>query len=138
MTDIETEVNRKLSELGIEMEATTDYGYFGGDWPADAHHYRVRFTRNGNGVFTTEFHQGSAHTEEPTAAEVLHCLFADAQSVLDFDFEEWIEEYGYADEPLREYGKYREMYKACEETNRDLHRLFGDEYWPLNDLVSEL
>lgn len=138
MSDIETEVNRKLSELGIEMEATTDYGYFGDDWSPGSHHYRVRFTRNGNGVFTTEFHQGSAHTEEPTAADVLSCLFGDAQSVVDFTFDEWLEEFGYADEPLREYDKYRSMYYACKETHDNLWRLFGESYESVEELVSEL
>lgn len=141
VSDIETEVNRKLSELGIEMEVTTDYGYFGDDWPRGSHHYRVRFTRDGKGVFTTEFHQGSAHTKEPTAADVLSCLFGDAQSVLDFDFEEWIEEFGYADEPLRDLAKYRKMYDACEQTWRDLLRLSGYDYARydhLRDLVSDL
>lgn len=138
MSDINEAVNRKLTELGIEMEATADYGYSGDWWPAGSHHYRVRFTRDGKGVFTTEFHQGSAHTEEPTAADVLSCLFADAESVITFDFDEWCEEFGYADEPLREYDKYREMYDACKETHDNLWRLFGVSYESVEELVSEL
>lgn len=79
------------------------------DWPADAFHWKVTL-RCGGRRLTAEFHQGSAHTSEPTAADVLSCLVSDAASVESEDgFEGWAESLGY-DTDSR---KAEHTYKAC-------------------------
>ena len=49
-------------------------------WPADARHFRVtlRSTFDGDRAAQFYFSQGSAHTEDPTAADLLDCLASDA------------------------------------------------------------
>ncbi|MHC4429759.1 MAG: hypothetical protein ACYS0D_14330 [Planctomycetota bacterium] len=80
-----------------------------GDWEADAFHWKVTLRCNGRRL-TTEFHQGSAHTSEPTAADVLSCLVSDAASVeYEDSFEAWAESLGY-DTDSR---KAERTYKAC-------------------------
>lgn len=69
---------------------------------------------------TTYFSQGSAHTKEPTAADVLDCLASDASGVENAGtFEEWASEYGY-DEDSR---KAERTYKICQKQAAQL-RLF--------------
>lgn len=79
------------------------------DWPADAFHWKVTL-RHKERRLTTEFHQGSAHTSPPTAADVLSCLVSDAVSVeQEPDFEGWAESLGY-DSDSR---KAERVYRAC-------------------------
>jgi hypothetical protein len=73
----------------------------------------------------TPFMQGTAHADEPTAAEVLACLISDAQSVESArSFEDWCGDLGY-DSDSR---KAEATYKACEATGGKLRRFLGEDY----------
>lgn len=78
------------------------------EWPAGAFHWKVTLRHNGRRL-TAEFHQGPAHTSEPSAADVLSCLVSDAVSVESEDFEGWADSLGY-DTDSR---KAERTYKAC-------------------------
>src|SRR5947207_663766 len=66
------------------------------EWSQTATHWRCQF-KVGRRSLTTYFSQGSAHTREPTAEDVLDCLASDATGVQNSrdDFDEWCSEYGY-------------------------------------------
>lgn len=141
--DTRKEVALSLKGLGIWVGFSENHRPYP-DWP-DAHHYDVTFSKNVGTLdersFEFEFHAGRAvrfENEFEFAADVLHCLFSDAESVVDYDFAEWCEEFGYADEPLRDYQQFRDMYDACRETHDKLCELFGEAYGTVNELVSEL
>lgn len=92
------------------------------DWPRDAHHYRVVLRLEGRQL-TTTFHQGSAHTQEPTAADVLYCLCSDARAG-ELDFEDFCSEFGY-DTDSR---KAEKIWKACTDTAPKVRQLLGPWY----------
>lgn len=71
------------------------------------------------------FFQGSAHTEKPTAADVLTCLLSDANSVESArSFDEWAGDLGY-DTDSR---KAERTYRACQSIAKRLRVFLGDEY----------
>ena len=74
---------------------------------------------------TTPFYQGSAHTEEPTAADVLYCLIQDT-SGYDYNdsFEDWCSEYGYDTDSRRAEG----IYEKCRKISVKLHRLLDEDF----------
>jgi hypothetical protein len=74
-------------------------------WAEDASHWRITFRINA-ASFETYFSQGSAHTEAPTAADVLDCLASDASTVTDLDFEEWAGELGYNPDSIKDLHTY--------------------------------
>jgi hypothetical protein len=82
--------------------------------------------RYGNKEMFVYFSQGSAHTQEPTTAEVLDCLASDASSFENTDgFESWANEFGY-DTDSR---KAERIYKVVEEQADKLARLISpDDY----------
>lgn len=63
------------------------------DWSRTATHWKCTL-RRGKRQLTTYFSQGTAHTEEPTAADVLDCLASDSAGNFT-SFEEWCGNYGY-------------------------------------------
>lgn len=92
------------------------------DWPAGAFHWKVTLRHKGRKL-TTEFHQGSAHTCEPTAADVLSCLVSDAVSVeSEGSFEDWADSLGY-DTDSR---KAERTYKACVRIRDRVRRFLPD------------
>lgn len=68
----------------------------GEDWrDAGARHFVVTL-RRGRKSMRVRFHQGSAYTEDPTAADVLDCLASDAAGYENArGFVAWAQEYGY-------------------------------------------
>lgn len=91
-------------------------------WEPGASHWKVTLRCKGRRL-TTEFHQGSAHTESPTAADVLSCLVSDAASVeYEGSFEGWAESLGY-DPDSR---KAERVYEACQRIREDVQALFPD------------
>jgi hypothetical protein len=95
------------------------------EWSKSARHWKCLF-RCGNKEMFVYFSQGSAHTQEPTVAEVLDCLASDASSFENSDgFEGWANEFGY-DTDSR---KAERTYKAIEEQTDKLARLISpDDY----------
>lgn len=102
-TETRTEMDRFIEERQITMDAVRvdrNPNVKESDWDAGASHWRCTFRINASS-FETYFSMGSAHTQPPTAADVLDCLASDASGIgLDdvsaqLDFEEWANEYGY-------------------------------------------
>lgn len=78
-----------IARLGITatVKPSTNAGP-AGMWPADARHFSVTLkSAELGGRLTVPFHQGSAHTVDPTAAEVLECLLSDASMVENDDMD---------------------------------------------------
>lgn len=75
-------------------------------WMPGTHPYKVTL-RLGRRALTVPFFQGPAHTKEPTAADVLHCLCSDAS--VPADFADFCAEFGY-DADSR---KAEQTHKAC-------------------------
>lgn len=123
MTDTnETETMTAFCEReGIRIACEPAAPPPGDDW-VGAFHWKVTLRRKGRKL-TTEFHQGSAHTSEPTAADVLSCLVSDAVSVeQEPDFEGWAESLGY-DTDSR---KAERIYEACQRIREQVQRLLPD------------
>lgn len=78
--------------------------------------FTVTLTRPDGGRLVTPFGQGAAHTEEPTAMQVLDSLLSDAHSVLNArDFDEWAGEYSY---PMETPGERRDARRAWNAVTR--------------------
>ena len=87
----------------------------------DMNHYRCvfRWKRRSMTVF---FSMGLAHTREPRADEVLHCLAMDASGVDNATgFEDWCSNYGY-DTDSR---KAERIYKTCQRQAKKLRQFCG-------------
>lgn len=67
------------------------------------------------------FHQGSALTEPPTAADVLECIASDASSG-DEDFDSWCANYGYDTDSRSAYATW----EAVRAQTDELRRFLGD------------
>lgn len=73
----------------------------------DDRHWAVTLSRPG-AKMVVPFTQGSAHTEPPTADDVLDCLASDASGYDNArDFEDWASEYGYETDSRRAERTYR-------------------------------
>jgi hypothetical protein len=93
-------------------------------WKRSATHWKCTI-RRGNKQLTTYFSQGSAHTKEPTLADILDCLASDAAGIDNArDFEDWCAELGY-DPDSR---KAEKTFKVCEKQAESLKRLFGEDF----------
>jgi hypothetical protein len=92
------------------------------DWRRTARPWTCTL-RMGRHRLTVPFWQGPAHTKEPTAADVLSCLVADADA-LDYSFEEWCGDFGY-DTDSRTAEK---TYKACCKSGMKTRRFLGEHY----------
>ena len=70
------------------------------------------------------FSQGSAHTQEPTASDVLECLASDASGVDNAQsFDDWCAEYGYDNDSR----KAEKTYKTCQRQADNLRNFLGNE-----------
>jgi hypothetical protein len=70
---------------------------------------------------TVYFSQGSAHTDEPTAADVLDCLAMDAAGLENAPgFEEWAREYGYDTDSRKAEAVYKTVQKQAAKLARFL------------------
>jgi len=92
-------------------------------------HFRVEFrTLASDFALVTHFSQGSAHTEEPTAAEVLECLASDARSVVDSaDVLDFASEFGWELDTPEALNHLRRVFAGCTETLDALDRLVGED-----------
>lgn len=75
----------------------------------------------GNDSMMVPFSQGDAHTEEPTAEDVLNCLASDSAGP--DSFEEFCSEYGY-DEDSRTAER---IFNACQRQKAELESFLGTE-----------
>lgn len=92
------------------------------DW-SDANHFKVTL-RAGRHQMTVPFSMGYAHSDEPTAVDVLDCLASDAASIENArSFEDWADELGYDPDSRKAYSTYTTVQKQADQ----LKRLLGDE-----------
>lgn len=85
--------------------------------------------RSGDRAMTVEFHQGSAHTEEPNLEDVIGCLAMNAGGFENAKyFEDWAREYGYETDSRRAYATY----EAVQTRTHDMRELLSsDQYQEL-------
>jgi len=116
-------VENKITIKNVKTDRNPNILDFEGD------HWKSTIKMNGKQL-TIPFSKGYGHNgKEPTIDEVLECLVLDAQSVLNYDECEFIDEYGY------DCREGRKIYKECEKSNESLKKLFGDLYTVLmNDV----
>lgn len=99
--------------------------------------FRVELAYQGR-TMRLPFRQGMAHTDPPTAADVLYCVLSDACGYAvgragDPTFEEWASEYVDLDTvTYREAQRMRRTYRAVARQTKQLRRLLGDSF---DDLV---
>lgn len=91
-------------------------------WQREAHGYRVtlKYQRR---RYTCNFWMGSAHTDEPTSADVLNSLLLDASADA-MSFEDWCSDFG-AEPDSR---KAERTYRACLKAAKGIKRLLGADY----------
>lgn len=84
-------------------------------------HFKCRISSGAlamNG-FNLYFSQGSAHTADPTAAEVLDCLASGAASVENAgSFEDWAEELGFETDSRKAEKAYKAIKRQAEQLQR--------------------
>ena len=95
------------------------------DMGPSSRHFLVTL-RSGRFSMRVPFSQGSAHTSEPTAADVLDCLASDAAGYENSkSFEDWCGEYGYNTDSR----KAHRIFKVVERQAAKLQSLLGrDNY----------
>lgn len=93
-------------------------------WQRDASHWRSTLRRSGDQrrSLTVYYSMGSAHTGEPTAADVLSSLLLDASGPE--EFADWCGDFGYDTDSRRA----ERTFKACQVIARKLRRFLGDQY----------
>lgn len=97
------------------------------DWQRDARHFHCRL-KCGKRSFGFYFTQGSAHTANPTIADVLGCMMSDAISYdSSASFEEWASDLGF-DADSR---KAERIYRATKKQTEQLRRTVGDKAFTL-------
>lgn len=92
----------------------------------DARHWRVKLYRRVDGKdrqLTCYFSQGSGHTKEPTAADVLSCIASDAQAGY-WTFKDFCAEFGY-DTDSR---KAEATWKACAKMTSKVRQFLGTDF----------
>lgn len=95
------------------------------EWMRSASHWRVTFSFQKRRM-TVPYSMGSAHTQPPTAKEVLDCLADDSAGLENrASFEEWREDYGYDTDSRKAERIYNTVVKQSER----LHKLLGDELY---------
>lgn len=116
-------------QLGFRVERIASRPDDLGCWQRGARHWRVEFrTLRNDNALVTYFSQGSAHTEEPTAAEVLECLASDARAYEDVcDVLGFAREFGYDLDSNKGEERCRAAYKGCQKTHAQLGALVGVE-----------
>jgi hypothetical protein len=128
MTNDDDDKNYTIKQFCQQHGITIENHYadsnpnFTGEWERNASHYRCVLKR-GRKRMTVAFSQGSAHTQEPAAHDVLYCLQADTSSVDNAGgFQEWARDLGY-DPDSR---KAESTYRACERAARKLRQFMGE------------
>jgi len=125
-------------QLGFHVERVADRPDDFCNWERTARHWSYSFRtlttdRHVSGFFT----QGSAHTEDPTAADVLGSLALDSLSAEDAcDVLEFANEFGYDLDTDEGQDRARKVYAACGDALRDLTNMLGGlamtELWEID------
>lgn len=126
MSDVEERpLEEFISELDIAAEV--EWAPENPNMDSDGYpmrHWLVVLKRPGGKSMRVPFSQGMAHTDEPTAADVLDCLASDSASVTNAqDFEEWASDFGYSDDSIRAL----RTYETCKSQAEELEYFLGSE-----------
>ncbi len=127
MFETNKETTMELQELiqnaGITMDATQVAAPANDKtWGEGARHWQCTLAL-GERRMKVPFHQGSAHENSPTAADVLNCLASDADVEQAESFEEWASNLGYDADSRRA----EKIYQFCVKQTKALRMLLGDE-----------
>jgi hypothetical protein len=119
-------IGQRIKEDKIRIEAEySDNNPNMADETWQANHYKV-LLKKGNKQLTTYFSMGMAHTQEPTAEDVLDSLAMDASGIENArSFDDWCANYGY-DTDSR---KAEKTFKACEKQAEKLKVFLGEELY---------
>lgn len=91
------------------------------DWARTASHWRCLLRHSGR-VMTVYFSRGSAHTNPPTAEDVLDSVASDSRGVEEMTFSDWAGDYGFDDDSI----KALKTFKTCQRQATKLRALLGD------------
>lgn len=90
-------------------------------YPGGSHWRSTLFRRGRQNGLTVVFHQGSAHKQPPTAADVLNALALDASGYENAsDFDDYASEYGMPMDTAAERREARKLYAAVEREREKL------------------
>jgi hypothetical protein len=122
---MKTKLEKVCERLGIRV-VVAEYGgvELPDDWARDAHPWKVTLGF-GRRRLTVPFFQGSAHTQEPSAADVISCLVSDA-SAGDQTFEEFCSEFGYDVDSRKAEATFRACAKMAPRIRRFLYDSFAE------------
>jgi hypothetical protein len=117
---IMSQLEKLCADLGITCESK-----YGGEVPsnfANAHPYLVtlHFKRR---MLVVPFYMGSAHTVEPTSADVLYCLCSDTRAG-ELSFDEFCSEFGYDSDSRKAEAEW----KACAAVAPRVRRFLGETF----------
>ena len=147
---MEETIEQFIGRMGIRSEVYRAHENPNADgFSKDASHWSVKLIRNQKATYTSGgdaielagerqlsvfFSQGSAHREQPTAAEVLDCLASDSTDAFE-TFENWCAEYGYDDDSR----KAEKTYAIVQKQAANLKRFLGaNEYRNLLENVGRM
>lgn len=127
----QSRLDRLCDRLGIKCDSEYGAVELPEGWDPHAHPYKVvlRYKRR---RLTAPFFMGSAHTREPSAADVLSCLVSDTYAG-EQSFEDFCSDMGY-DLDSR---KAESTWKACRSTAPRLRRFLGDDFDQVADACSD-
>lgn len=117
MTELETLCTEAKVTMRADFkgETTRDDG-----WQCRA--WRVTLRYQGRQL-STDFYQGTGHTQPPSTADVLACLCCDARCG-EQSFADWCSDFGYSEDSR----SAKATHKACEKMAPRLRRLLGERF----------
>ena len=119
---MKSELQRLCDKLGVVVESKFGAAPFNPNFP-EANTYKVTLRLEGRQL-TTNFYQGEAITEDPTAADVLSCLVSDVNGVDGVSFDGWCSDFGYSNDSI----KARDTYNAYKRMVPKLKRFLGKHF----------
>lgn len=125
-TDPETDPRQTLAAFIAEHKITATVRpsrkLLRDGWPADARHWSVILHQEDRAMRVT-FSQGSAHTAQPTVADVLSCVAMDSAGFENSPrFVEWADEMGYDTDSRKAEATFHAVRRQAVE----LRELLGD------------
>ena len=121
--------------MKTEIEVTfVDQGADDDGW--ERTEWRCLLTR-GDRAMTVPFFTGLAHTEEPTADQVVGCLMSDASAIEYASVDEWIEDMGVEISSVRDVRKWEATYQSIGVQTLQLRALLGDDFDSERDRLAE-
>jgi hypothetical protein len=98
------------------------------EWNLTARHWRVTLQRPESAPMYVPFSQGSAHTEPPTAADVLDCLASDAATVENArDVLDFAAEMGFDLDSHKNRERARRTFETIQRQSGELREFLGDD-----------